>query len=830
MSGRTRVFVVITAALGVAQLASIALDWEGSDPKLFLLYLGMAVVCGCFQVRGLGVGMAISLNLPLILLSIVQLGRSEAVVVGCAGILAQCLWDPQTRSRPSQIALRISILATVIATADFAYESLIPQSMRNETLLLIVASAALFFANTFPAAIVLRLSEGKRIGKLWKESYFWLFPYYLVAAVIAKVFRITGRGISLESALLVLPVLYLAYRYYNLQRSRLKEKEQYADDIAGLHLRAIEGLALAVEAKDNLNTRGHLRRVQVYALGLGKDLGLSAAELEALHAAALLHDIGKLAVPEHILTKPGKLTAEEFARMKVHPLVGAEIVEQVRFPYPVAPIVRAHHEKWDGSGYPFGLKGDEIPFGARILTVADCLDAMTSDREYRRALPLDEAMQQIAAEAGKSFDPRVVEILERRYRELDKKARASADQLVVLSTNVMVENGKTPGAGLDLCSVSGFAPGAKPPDFLGAIAAAKREGKVLLEMAQEIGSSLNLDETLRQVEQSLRLVIPFEAMAVFLNQGNTLIVQHASGENKEMLSSLQVPVGEGLTGWVVQQGRPVVNGNPGVDPGFVCKADTVLNACLAVPLEGTAGLLGVIALYRRDKDSFTRDHLRILTDASARIGVAIGNALRFREMEVRANTDSLTGLPNASLLTQFLESELARARRHKEDLCVMVCKLSGLPSLTQRLGQDAADQVLQCVATGMKNHCRKYDYVARIGDDRFALVLPGMRRRDVVSKVARLDAIVAEAAQPGSDHRRMVRFIFGEAFYPDDADGAKPLLAIAVRRLEQHPSETTEGIIALDTLTREPAAEKAPVPVEKESGQPTNVYTRRRTD
>ena len=120
----------------------------------------------------------------------------------------------------------------------------------------------------------------------------------------------------------------------------------------------------------------------------------------------MLHDIGKLAVPEHIISKPGKLTPEEFEKMKIHPIVGAEILEQVDFPYPVVPIVRAHHEKWDGSGYPDGLAGEDIPIGARILAAVDCLDALASDRQYRKALPLDEAMAKVVAEAGKSFDPR----------------------------------------------------------------------------------------------------------------------------------------------------------------------------------------------------------------------------------------------------------------------------------------------------------------------------------------------------------------------------------------------------------------------------------------
>src|SRR5205807_5432358 len=128
-------------------------------------------------------------------------------------------------------------------------------------------------------------------------------------------------------------------------------------------------------------------------------------EIKALQAASILHDIGKLAVPDYIISKPGKLTPEEFEKMKVHTIVGSAILEQVAFPYSVAPIVRSHHEKWDGSGYPDGLKEEQIPIGARILSAVDCLDALASYRQYRRALPLDEAMEHVVSLAGRSFDP-----------------------------------------------------------------------------------------------------------------------------------------------------------------------------------------------------------------------------------------------------------------------------------------------------------------------------------------------------------------------------------------------------------------------------------------
>jgi putative nucleotidyltransferase with HDIG domain len=225
------------------------------------------------------------------------------------------------------------------------------------------------------------------------------------------------------NALLIVPIMFWIYRSYHLYLARLEgerkraemealhveAEKRHVEEVCALHLRTIEGLALAIDARDH-TTHCHLHRVRTYAVEVGKEMGLSDQELDALRAAALLHDIGKLAVPDHIINKPGRLTPEEFEKMKIHPLVGAGILEKVAFPYPVAPIVRSHHEKWNGEGYPDGLKGEEIPIGARILTAADCLDALASDRQYRKALPLEQAMKQIVRDSAqpRTFNPLLV--------------------------------------------------------------------------------------------------------------------------------------------------------------------------------------------------------------------------------------------------------------------------------------------------------------------------------------------------------------------------------------------------------------------------------------
>jgi putative nucleotidyltransferase with HDIG domain len=311
---------------------------------------------------------------------------------------------------------------------------------------LVVLGCVYFLSSTLPIAGVVALTERKPLWTVWRGSYFWSVPHYLVGAAVAGFFVMAKQSLGWQTTMLIVPVAYLIYRSYTMYLGRIEDARKHAEETASVHFRTIESLALAIEAKDQ-STHDHLQRVRVYALGIGEEWGMSSTELDALRAAALLHDIGKIAVPEYIISKPGKLTPDEFQKMKIHPVVGAEILERVRFPFPVAPIVRAHHEKWDGTGYPAGLKGEEIPLGARILSVVDCLDALASDRQYRKALPLSEAMAIVERDSGKAFDPQIVEILKRKYVELEHKARSSSMEPWRLSTDIQIERGGEPGAG-----------------------------------------------------------------------------------------------------------------------------------------------------------------------------------------------------------------------------------------------------------------------------------------------------------------------------------------------------------------------------------------------
>jgi len=632
---------------------------------------------------------------------------------------------------------------------------------------------------------------------VWRECFFWSLPYYLGGAAVARIASMLSKSpVGYPTVLVTGPVVYLIYRSYRLYLARLEEEKKHAEEVSSLHLRTIEALALAIEAKDH-TTHGHLQRVQVYATELGKELGLTEEERDALRAAALLHDIGKLAVPEHIISKPGRLTPEEFEKMKIHPIVGAEILERVQFPYPVVPIVRAHHEKWDGTGYPYGISGEDIPIGARILSAVDCLDALATDRQYRRALPLADAMKIVQSEAGKAYDPRVVDLLMERYMELEQKAVALNSQSQ-LSTEIKVSNGIAPAAGFESVANSERSK-ESPMDFLNSIAAARQEVQALFEISQDLGNSLSLDETLSVLAVRLRKIIPHHSLAIWVRRDKVLRPDYVSGDDFRLFSALEIPVGQGLSGWVAENRKPILNGNPSVEPGYLndpAKFST-LRAAVAVPLEGVNGVLGTMTLYHAERDAFTKDHLRILLAISSKIALSIENALRFRQVQSSATTDYLTNLPNARSLFLQLDSELSRGKRHDTPLAILVLDLDGFKLVNDRYGHLEGNKVLHAVASGLKLGCREYDYVARMGGDEFVVLLPGVDQRDVESKIAHFRGVVRDVGRELFSGSTLTVSV-GVAHFPTDGHDAEQLLSEADRRMYKEKRANQPMAASLD--------------------------------
>src|SRR5437868_6203834 len=549
LSIQTKVFIGITASLGVVVLGFALAHFQSQDLLRFLCYLAVAVLASGLKVQLPGIDGTMSVNFLFILLGVLELSLPETLLIGCTATLVQSVWQARNRLDPVKVLFNVAgMMANASALTYITYHSLAQRFGSSKPILLMVAALVFFFANTLPISIVIALTEGKSSRRVWSECYFWSFPYYLVGAAAVGLVGIVNRSAGWETSLLVLPLIYWVYRSYRLYLGRLEaEKERveiekrHVEQIASLNMRTIEALALAIEAKDH-TTHTHLQRVRIYAVEIAKEMKLHEDEIEALRAAPLLHDIGKLAIPEQIINKPGKLSREEFEKMKVHPIVGAEILERVAFPYPVAPIVRSHHERWDGSGYPEGLSGENIPVGARILAAVDCLDALASDRQYRPALPLIEAMDKVKEKAGSWFDPRVVEILQRRYIDLERMAQMSEGNSAPsgLSRSVRVVRGLAPAAGFERSEpTNGFMDSA---DFLSSIASARQEAQTMFELSQDLGVSLSLSETLSVLSMRLRRMIPYDSIAVFVNRNGWLLPELVSGETFKTLSSLKLRV------------------------------------------------------------------------------------------------------------------------------------------------------------------------------------------------------------------------------------------------------------------------------------------------
>ena len=431
-----------------------------------------------------------------------------------------------------------------------------------------------------------------------------------------------------------LPVVYLIYRSYYLYLGRMEDGRKHAEEMA---------VAASCEPSKRWRWPSKPRITPRTSICSGcKSTPSKSARIwvwtsrnwKLCAPPRLLHDIGKLAVPEHIISKPGKLTREEFEKMKIHPVVGAEILERVRFPYPVTPIVRSHHEKWNGSGYPDGLKGEDIPIGARIL----CGGGFSGCAGVGPAISAGPAAGRSHAEGGGRI---------RRQLRSESSRRPAAALCGTGSHGAGARRGNEaqalhrrqsrarPGAGGRIRKYQAARPAApdKPSDFLSSIAAARQEVQTLFELAQDLGNSLSLNETLSLLAMRLKRMIPYDSLAIYVLRDDKLRAEYVNGENFRLFSSLEIPLGQGLSGWVAENRKPIINGNPSVEPGYLSDETkfTTMRSALSVPLIGLNGTVSVLTLYHTESDAFTKDHLRILLAIVPKVALSIENALKFQQ-------------------------------------------------------------------------------------------------------------------------------------------------------------------------------------------------------
>jgi diguanylate cyclase (GGDEF)-like protein/putative nucleotidyltransferase with HDIG domain len=575
--------------------------------------------------------------------------------------------------------------------------------------------------------------------------------------------------------------VYLAYQAHRL---RLDDERRHAQRMSELHLATVEALALAIDAKDQ-TAPNHVRRVQAFATGLARALGMSEHEVQGVLTAALLHDIGKLAVPEHILAKPGPLTQEEFQKVRTHPQVGADIIASVPFPYPVTPLVLSHHERWDGRGYPSGLRENEIPLGARILCTVDYYDALTSDRPYHRGISADAAVALIQQEAGKALDPRVVDTFIRILPELQRVADAIEAQGPHAPASLqMGEGARTLAAGT-------VADRAKASVF-DDIAVAHREIYALYQIAQAMGTSLGVSDTMTLISSKLDDLVPFSACGLFLYAHSTETVQcrFATGTDSELLQQLTLRSGQGLNGWVVRNRRPLVNARPGADlEAMGSKAPTVLQSALVCPLIVGERLIGTLAVYHTEASFYTDDHRRLLDRVCEQGAAVIQNAVLFEQTQEDSLTDPLTSLPNTRSMFQRLARELARAERLGAEVALLVLDLNDFKEINDTWGHHMGDRALQGVATTLRAAIRPYDMCVRYAGDEFIVVMTGCGHEEAENRRNELQrGVQALVFEPRAGHRVPLSIAAGVAVFPHDGDSYEALLAKADSRMYQDKS------------------------------------------
>jgi putative nucleotidyltransferase with HDIG domain len=477
--------------------------------------------------------------------------------------------------------------------------------------------------------------KGASPSAVWRRHFLWLSIHYFAGASAALLLIVGLRQFSVAAIAAIVPLILISYLTFWAVHGRISDGQKHLADLDRLYLSTVETLATAIDAKDGV-THDHIRRVQSMAVALTRALGVAdEAALKAIHAAALLHDTGKLAVPEHILNKPGKLTPAEFEQMKRHAAIGAEILSAVEFPYPVVPIVRHHHESWDGTGYPDGLKGDAIPLGARILSVVDCYDALTSDRPYRRALSDDDALAIVCERRGTMYDPAVVDAFVALQARLERGAAHPPRHLAALA---------------DIARSTSPAPA---PVVAPLLDDATEEMLALCALAQSLSPDARLADAGLLVWLALKRLLPSaSAMALYaLDAGrDEVVVRYASGQLGSMVDH-RIATGQRLSGWVAQHWEPLVNSDADLDLGELARACAPpLRSCLSVPLTlGASRLVGVLTVYSAADAGFLESQARMIQMVAPHVAEALDPLLAASHVEAPGRTPARAGLKLVSV-------------------------------------------------------------------------------------------------------------------------------------------------------------------------------------
>ena len=754
-------YLAVVIGLGFVVLGHGILHSPGDRPALLLGLLAASILTSTVKVplplaHG---GSTLSLSYVLNFLAMLYLGPYAVVPIAAATAWSQCTFKVRHRNPAYRTLFSMAALALTASASGWVYQLVLPWMSGSEIGAAFVAATEYFLLNTGLVAVAVGLSTGQRPSAVWKRDFLWSGPTYFLGALIAVVAVVVARSGGIVWAVTMTLPAYLSYRSYKAYSDRIGEEQRQVRELADQQIQVIEALTSAIEAKDGSSARD-LALMQTYAEGLAEAVGLSKDEVRAVRAAALLHDVGNLAVPEHILSKPGRLTAAEYERVKIHPRVGADILKSVRFSYPVSLLVLAHHERWDGHGYPLGLKGTDIPIGGRILAVVDCFAAMLSDRPYRPARPYAEAIATVREIAGSALDPDLVDRfirelpgLEARLQAAQAAARTTAARPAPISQDRALED----------------------------IAVAHREEQAVHEMAHALTATLSIADVVALVSSRLVNLVPFSSSAVFLCEDATGLFRckHATGAGTSQICAVTAPTSEALEAALIAVLPRRKSGNaPGAQPVVV----------ESLHLDGRG--FGALVFARSDGGVYTAEHVRLIARIASQAAPAIANAALFERTHEQSLTDLLTGLLNRRGIGQRLAHELSRAERESDHVTALLFDMNQFKSINDLFGHQAGDRALQAVAAYLSAGLRDYDACGRYGGDEFVIVMGGCDAEEGVQRMHAIqDGLAGVRFEPEPGQRVTLCISAGAATFPSDGSIPETLLAVADSRMYEDKSQ-----------------------------------------
>jgi diguanylate cyclase (GGDEF)-like protein/putative nucleotidyltransferase with HDIG domain len=748
---RARVYVGAVVIAGAACLIGEAMQVRFEHAGLFAVLLALAMATSAAKID-LPLGRSqsnLSLSHAVNFWALFALGPAEASCIAAVSAWAQCTLRVGGRNPMHRIIFSICSLTLTVWVAALPLALVMGWGAPGVAALVRTAAVLAplyFFVNTTLVAGAIALSTRQPVSRVWHRNFLWSAPSYLAGAALAAIATLaSARGWFGWLALLVVP-LYLVFRSVHTVVARLREEQDETRRAMDVQLATIEALALAIEAKAGC-TPEHIRSIQQYAGTLAEAAGLSDAEVQVVRTAALLHDIGNMAVPEHILSKPEALTPEEFERVKIHPRVGAEILRNVPFGGPVGELVLCHHERWDGLGYPAGLRAEDIPVGARILAIADCYSTLQADRPYRPARTEAASVAVLKEYAGTAFDPALVDLLISRL-----------DMSSTLPAEAPSESAWTEGEGLVA---------------LQDIAGAHREEQTLYEIAQALGSSLGVSEAMALIQDKVSRLVPFVTCALFLGDENDgYVCRYAHG-----------PGTEALLKWAPKSWSEVSLRLPSCADGRGAHGEE-LTALLPCPLRFEGRLIGGLVIYHTVASCFTDEHRRVLNRVSEQAAAVIFNSTRFEQTQHESHTDPLTGLPNRRSLDLQFESGLVRATKGKSSIGVVVLDLDRLKEINDTYGHEAGDRALRAVGSVLRSTVRQNDLCARFAGDEFVVVMWDCSPEHEARRMLELQSAVgAHPFEPRPGVRVCLSISAGTARFPADGSTFEELLVVADERM-----------------------------------------------